>query len=139
MTNPDDAPITVTQYADMALRDRFVDRLDPKAHKLTSILAEYWLPHEIECALTDCRTPHRHGLLVRTEDGTETSIGCDCGQKYFPDEYDALKKSFNIRRARAAHIDVITEYLGREASYSNEIDVIWYEERGGRWADECRH
>ena len=134
----DDAPVTINEYADMALRERFVDRLDPKAHKLTRILSEYHLAHDIECALTDCRTKHRHGLLVRTEDGTETSIGCDCGVRYFPDQYDALKKSFNVRRTRAAHMDAINEYLSKVLEYSHEIHVIWYEESGGRWADECR-
>lgn len=101
-------------------------------------MAEYWLKHQIECALNDCRTPHGHGLLVRTADETETCIGSDCGQKYFPDDYDALRRSFNVRRARAAHMDVISEYLERAAGYNSDIDTVWYEDRGGRWADECK-
>jgi hypothetical protein len=135
MQSLDDVPLKIAEYADMALRERFVDALDPKAHKLASILAEYHLAHDIECALTDCRTPHRHGLLVLTEDNIETNIGCDCGARYFPEQYDALRKSFNVRRARAAHMDVITEYIGNASAYSKEIDVIWYEDCGGEWAD----
>jgi hypothetical protein len=137
MQSLDDVPLKIAEYADMALRERFVDALDPKAHKLASILAEYHLAHDIECALTDCRTPHRHGLLVLTEDDIETNIGCDCGARYFPEQYDALRKSFNVRRARAAHMDVITEYVERASAYSKDIDVIWYEDCGGEWADRC--
>lgn len=137
MESTEEAPIVITKYEDMKNRDRFVDRLDPKAHKLAKILTEYHLPHDIECALPD-RTKHRHGLLVLTEDGIETCIGADCGAREFPDQYDALRKSFDVRRARAAHMDGISEYRARAAEYAREMDTIWDEERGGRWADKCQ-
>ena len=59
------------------------------------------------------RTKHRHGLLVLTEDEIETCIGADCGAREFPDQYDALRKSFNVRRARAAHMVGINEHQAR--------------------------
>lgn len=137
-SDDDDAPIVIKCFQDMKDRLDFVEELDPsKEHKLKELLTEYHMPHLIKCGLPD-RTEHLHGVLVRTEDGVETCIGADCAAREFPEQYDAIRKSFTMRRARVAHLDAINEYRARTPEYVRQLDTIAYEERGGHWADRCR-
>jgi hypothetical protein len=134
----DDAPIVIKTFQDMKNRQAFVEELDPrKEHKLQELLAEYHMPDWIKCGLAD-RTDHLHGVLVRTEEGIETCIGADCAAREFPAEYNALKNSFSVRRARFVHLDVIEEYRERAPEYGRQLNDIMYGERGGHWADKCR-
>ena len=130
-------PVVVRKYADLLLRPKFTDDLDPRAHKLSAILTDYHFDEQIPCGLTNCRTPHNHGVLVLTEDGAETNIGHICGAKHFPEQFMGARKEFRRRQAARAHLDVIQEYLGKVSEYAAAIDEVM--QAGGEWADRCLH
>jgi len=133
----DDAPLVISSYGDMASRPRFRDNVDPTAHEPADILAEYHFPDEVACGLSVCHQGHKFGVLIVTKDDIETNIGNKCGAIHFPEQFDTIRKSFTVRRQRAAHMDVIGEYRAKRDDYEAIIDVLWSEERGARWALGC--
>jgi hypothetical protein len=124
-------PIVVHKYADLLLP------LDPRTHKLSEILTDYHFDEQIPCGLANCRTPHNHGVLVLTEDGSETNIGHICGAKHFPEQFMGARKEFRRRQAARAHLDVIQDYLGKVSQYVAAMDQVM--QAGGEWADRCLH
>lgn len=133
-----DEHVLITCYADMAVRERFTDELDPKLHKPTIILGEYHFETEVPCGLTDCHQKHKHGVLFASEDGsTESNMGHICGAGHFPEWYVAARKEFRHKQAARAHLDVISEFKAKAPSYVEEIDGIWRGQHGGEWADRC--
>ena len=55
------------------------DRINPALVKLRRVIWPYSFRSEIPCALTNCRTPHKDGVIVELEDGTISNIGNICG------------------------------------------------------------
>lgn len=134
-----ETPVLITRYSDLAVRPRFTDNLDPKSHKPITILGEYHFEEEVPCGLSGCHTPHKHGVLFASEDGTESNMGHICGAGHFPDDYIAARKEFRRKQAARAHLDVIANYTLASSTYVDEIDTIWRGERGGDWSDKCLH
>ena len=90
----DDKLIRVANWEDILGRPRYTQDLDPKQHKLQSILGRYIFKDPVRCGLSDCHTLHQKGYLVLTKDNRETNIGKDCGRRYFGVDFDTLSRQF---------------------------------------------
>ena len=85
-------------YAALVERPNFREVLDRKEHKLRKVLSGYSFHSLIRCGLADCRTPHRDGFLVETDDGLETNVGHVCGRKAFGTRFDVERAAYERTR-----------------------------------------
>lgn len=119
-------------------RERFVEVLDQKEHKLKQVLTDYSFPTLVPCGLANCRTPHRDGFLVETEDGLETNVGHVCGRRAFGKSFDIARSAYqrlrdlqDLRdRARA-----LTEQL---PDLERRVDDLYTTRFGVRWIERIR-
>ena len=88
-----------SDWADVAKRKGFVNKLSNTEHKLSHIFGYYELKNEIHCALISCNQPHGKGYLVTTETGLETNIGHRCGKNIFGVDFENHANDFDKYRA----------------------------------------
>jgi hypothetical protein len=85
--------------------------------------SEYAMPEKDgmrPCGIAGCKQPHRHGWLVRLEDGTRSHVGNICGKRHFKDwhrmrtTYRAAQRAAGVTQARiearvelAAYLDAL--------------------------------
>lgn len=71
--------------------------------------AEYAMPEKEgmrPCGIAGCKQPHRHGWLVKLEDGTRSHVGNICGKRHFKDwhrmrtTYRAAQRAAGVTQAR---------------------------------------
>jgi hypothetical protein len=122
-------------YAALVERPNFREVLDREKHKLRRVLSGYSFQAMIPCGLADCRTPHRDGFLVETEDGLETNVGHVCGRKAFGTRFDVERAAYERTRElqdlrdRAKNLkEQLTpvQHLVREI-YKSRFGVEWVE------------
>ena len=93
--NSEKGLVLVNNWSDIETRPGFLKNLNPRDHKLKSIIGRYVFEQKIRCGLSDCHTPHHKGYIAVTEDGFETNIGKDCGKTYFGVLFEQLSSTFD--------------------------------------------
>jgi hypothetical protein len=122
-------------YATLAERPNFREVLDRKAHKLRRVLSGYSFQALVRCGLADCRTPHRDGFLVETDDGLETNVGHVCGRNAFGTKFDLERAAYErIRelqdlrdRAKQLQAQVTPAVRMVQDLYGSRFGVEWIE------------
>ncbi|QMV50942.1 hypothetical protein [Ewingella americana] len=71
-------------------RDSFSSVIDLTGQKLLDVFGYYELAEMRPCGKSNCRTKHKKGLLVITDQGVETNIGHQCGFEAFGVEFENL-------------------------------------------------
>jgi hypothetical protein len=122
-------------YAALVERPHFREVLDRNEHKLRRVLSGYSFQALIQCGLADCRTRHRDGFLVETEDGLETNVGHVCGRKAFGTKFDVERAAYertrelqSLRdRAKQLQTQCIPSVRIVEDLYKSRFGVEWIE------------
>lgn len=122
-------------YAALLERPNFREVLDRSAHKLRRVLSGYSFQGLVQCGLSDCRTPHRDGFLVETEDGLETNVGHVCGRNAFGTKFDVERASYERARElqdlrdRANHLKTQVDPVRNKVRdiYKSRFGVEWIE------------
>ena len=122
-------------YAALVERPNFREVLNRKEHKLRRVLSGYSFQALIRCGLADCRTPHREGFLVETDDGLETNVGHVCGRNAFGTRFDVERASYERARElqdlkdRAKHLQTqVTPAVQMvQELYKSGFGVEWIE------------
>lgn len=83
----------VKSWEDIAARENYHSKLELTDQQLSDVFGYYDdLPEEIPCGKASCRTGHRKGFLVITEEGLETNLGHVCGKNVFGIAFENLAK-----------------------------------------------
>lgn len=122
-------------YAALVERPNFREVLDRKVHKLRRVLSGYSFQALVRCGLADCRTPHRDGFLVETEDGLETNVGHVCGRNAFGTRFDVERAAYERNRelqdlrdrAKQLQSQVTLSVRMVEDLYRSRFGVEWIE------------
>ncbi|MBB5190680.1 hypothetical protein HNQ50_001402 [Silvimonas terrae] len=111
----------------------FNPRLDPGAHKLKEIIAGYTMPENVNCGLSNCRTPHQQGYVVQTEDGMVTNIGSVCGKNYFGVDFTRMSRDFEQKVKDKDNRERLEKHQHRVSGYHSRIKTLRAGDRGGDW------
>lgn len=65
--------------ADLRNLPGYVEKVNPAQVALRRVIWPYGFASETHCALTNCGTPHKAGVIIELEDGTISNIGHICG------------------------------------------------------------
>lgn len=120
--------------ADLRKRPLYREIVDEKRVRPIKALFHYHFGEDYPCGLSSCRTTHRHGYLVETDDGKETNIGCDCGRRYFGDSFQVMVNQLSERNRRAATVGAIEKFLLGWPELDGRIDLMRTGARGTGWA-----
>lgn len=83
----------VERWEDITTRQNYHPKLELTDQQLSDVFGYYDdLPEEIPCGKASCRTGHKKGFLVITNDGSETNIGHVCGTNVFGIEFEELAR-----------------------------------------------
>jgi hypothetical protein len=125
-------------YAGLRERPNFRDVLDRKEHKLRRVLSGYSFQALVKCGLADCRTPHRDGFLVETEDGLETNVGHVCGQKTFGTKFDVERAMYERAREVQNLRDRANSLKTHLNSVRSVVNDIYKARFGVEWIENIR-
>jgi hypothetical protein len=87
----------VRNPADLHNLPGYAERINPALVRLKRVIWPYSFRSEIPCALTNCRTPHKAGVIVELEGGTISNIGNVCGS-----DEDKFSTKFSIEMLNMA-------------------------------------
>lgn len=118
--------ISIEKPSDFAKRPAYRETLDfsPAAgRKLKRVLAEYRFPNnnDVPCGISSCRTMHRSGFLVETDDGLETNIGNRCGQKHLGADFQLERGRFRAAGKRKRNLKAIEGFQDQAAEHQDRI------------------
>jgi hypothetical protein len=125
--------VEVASWEDITSRPGYAANLNPKEHKLKSIIGRYSFAEEIRCGLSDCHQRHKKGYLAVTETGAETNIGKDCGATYFGIEFKTIARTFDRDVATAKRRETLTALTARLDGISQRIAEMRSAPRGADW------
>ncbi|PPC80472.1 MAG: hypothetical protein CTY39_11280 [Hyphomicrobium sp.] len=120
--------------ADLRKRPLYCEIVDEKRVRPIKALCHYHFGEDYPCGLSSCRTTHRNGYLVETDDGKETNIGYDCGRRYFGASFQVLVNQLSERNRRAATIGTIEKFLLGWPELDGRIHLMRKDARGTGWA-----
>lgn len=125
-------------YAALLERPAFREVLDRKEHKLKRVLSGYSFQALVQCGLADCRTPHRDGFLVETEDGLETNVGHVCGRNAFGTKFDVERAAYERKRELQDLVDRAKQ-LQRQVDFASQMVRDVYKSRFGvEWIERIK-
>lgn len=122
--NTDKGIVKVDDWNEIISRPGFDGDLNPKNHKLDTIIGNYYFGDKVPCGLSSCHTPHSKGYLVSTSSGLETNIGKDCGKKYFGVDFETLSKRFDNDLKQSNYRESLWAFKHQFENYSNRIDSL---------------
>lgn len=127
---------TVRTPADLRNLPGYVDRVDPKRTALRRIIWPYSFKSEIACALTNCRTPHKDGVIIELEDGSISNIGNVCGAD--DDKFSTKFSTELLAMAEARRREQLTpRLLDRAGLQKIESDVRAICDGAYQWVRLC--
>lgn len=125
-------------YDEMRARPAFREVLDQKEHELRRVLSDYHFPNLVRCGLSDCRTPHRDGVLVETKDGLETNVGHICGRNTFGEAFDVASAQYRRERVRQDLLNRARGLLAEAQTIKQRIAELNRGRYGMKWVDSVR-
>ncbi|WP_205168813.1 hypothetical protein [Burkholderia sp. LMG 13014] len=127
---------TVRSPAELRNLPGYVDRVDPKQTALRRIIWPYSFKSEIACSLTNCRTPHKEGVIIELEDGSISNIGNVCGAD--DDKFSTKFSTELLAMAEARRREQMTpRLLDRTALQKIEADVRAVCDDASKWVRLC--
>lgn len=124
----------VNDWTEIQARESYHPRLELKDQQLSDVFGYYEdLPEEIPCGKSSCRTGHKKGFLVLTEDGLETNLGHVCGTKVFGIAFENLaidlEKKANFHRyltaLKEAKKNIFTHYQSKAKLEASKPSLEW--------------
>lgn len=131
--NTEKGPVPIHSWDDLIQRPGFVSSIDLKATKLKAVIGRYMFSYQVRCGLTSCNTPHNRGYLVCTEDGHETNIGKDCGQRIFGVEFQEMSSRLDRDIESNQYKEQIQSTLFRLEDHECEVKELEKKEFGAKW------
>lgn len=125
-------------YAALVERPNFREVLNRKEHKLRRVLSGYSFQALVRCGLADCRTLHRDGFLVETEDGLETNVGRVCGQNAFGTRFDVERASYERARELQDLKDRAKQLQTQRASSVQVVQDLYKSRFGVEWIENIK-
>lgn len=125
-------------YAALAERPAFREVLDRREHKLRRVLSGYSFQTLVRCGLADCRTPHRVGFLVETEDGLETNVGHVCGRNTFGTKFDVERAAYERIRELQDLRDRAKQLQGQVGSARRMVEDVYKSRFGVEWIESIK-
>jgi hypothetical protein len=110
----------------------YVEKVNPALVGLRRVIWPYSFRSETHCALTNCGTPHKTGVIIELEDGTISNIGHICGadaDKYSTKFSDEMLK-MSASRLREAMMPLL---LDRGALQNIEQQARTAYHAGEKW------
>ncbi|AIO31115.1 hypothetical protein DM39_1505 [Burkholderia cenocepacia] len=127
---------TVRTPADLRNLPGYIDRVDPKQTALRRIIWPYSFKSEIACSLTNCRTPHKDGVIIELEDGSISNIGNICGAD--DDKFSTKFSTELLAMAEARRREQMTpRLLDRAGLQKIEADVRAICDDAHKWVRLC--
>lgn len=117
----------------VANRESFTASVDLSKKKLLDIFGYYELGEKKSCGIKSCRTPHKKGLLVVTEDGIETNIGHKCGANIFGVQFEKLAAELINKVNYFKSLTAIKEAKTKVWDYYNKAATLTIGERNLHW------
>lgn len=113
---------TVRTPADLRNLPGYVAKVNPAQVGLRRVIWPYGFASETHCALTNCGTPHKAGVIIELEDGTVSNIGHVCGADAdkFSSKFTLEMLKLSESRRRDAMLPVL---LDRSALEQTERQV----------------
>jgi len=102
---------TVRTPADLRRLPGYVEKVNPAKIGLRRVIWPYSFASETHCALTNCGTPHKAGVIIELEDGSVSNIGHVCGA-----DEDKFASKFTVEMLR------LSESRRREAMLPMLLD-----------------
>lgn len=124
----------VNDWTEIQARESYNSRLELTDQQLSDVFGYYDdLPEEIPCGKSSCRTGHKKGFLVLTEDGLETNLGHVCGTKVFGIAFENLaidlEKKANFHRyltaLKEAKKNIFLHYQAKAKLEASEPSLEW--------------
>lgn len=124
----------VNDWTEIQARESYHSRLELTDQQLSDVFGYYDdLPEEIPCGKSSCRTGHKKGFLVLTEDGLETNLGHVCGTKVFGIAFENLatdlEKKANFHRyltaLKEAKKNIFLHYQAKAKLEASEPSLEW--------------
>lgn len=125
-------------YDELRARPAFREVLDKKEHALRQVLTDYSFPTMVACGLSHCRTPHRDGFLVQTEDDLETNVGHVCGRKAFGKRFDIARQTYERMRERQDLVDRARLIVEQEQAIRERVAELYDVRFGANWVRRLR-
>ncbi|MBK4738674.1 hypothetical protein [Noviherbaspirillum pedocola] len=127
--------VSIKTPDDLLQRPLYHERINITQSKLAEVLAPYRFKDPYPCGISDCRTLHQRGFLVRTEDDKETNIGKDCGVSYFGQDFKIKAYLQEQRATLKAQIDVLDGVRHRQPELMHRIADLFNRPFGVKWAE----
>lgn len=107
---------TVRAPADLRNLPGYVDKVNPAQVGLRRVIWPYGFTSETHCALTNCGTPHKAGVIIELEDGTISNIGHVCGadKDKFSSKFTVEMLKLSESRRREAMLPILLDRLRLE-------------------------
>ena len=128
--------VKIERWEDIESLPRFVDNLNPSAHKLKEIIGRYIFKDYIKCGLSNCHTPHGKGYIATTMEGMSTNIGKDCGKKYFGVDFETLSKKFDRDYTEAENRERLWSFSFQVEEIEDKISNMRQGEKGADWVNK---
>ncbi|WP_213305984.1 hypothetical protein [Paraburkholderia sacchari] len=122
----------VRNPGDLRNLPNYVDAVNPAATGLKRVIWPYGFHTEIPCALTNCRTRHKSGVIIELEDGSISNIGNICGgdEDKFSTKFTSEMRAMSESRRRESLMPLL---LDRDALQKIESDVRAMCDAANRW------
>ncbi|WNC95576.1 hypothetical protein RI103_39485 (plasmid) [Paraburkholderia sp. FT54] len=109
---------TVRTPADLRNLPGYVEKVNPAQVGLRRVVWPYGFASETHCALTNCGTPHKAGVIIELEDGTVSNIGHVCGadKDKFSSKFTVEMLKLSESRRREAMLPILLDRPGLEGT-----------------------
>jgi len=114
--------------ADLKNLPGYVAKINPAQIGLRRVIWPYGFASEIKCALTNCGTPHKAGVIIELEDGTVSNIGHICGadEDKFSSKFTVEMLKLSESRRRDAMLPVLLDRSALEG-VERQVHAAYYE------------
>ncbi|KVL93081.1 hypothetical protein [Burkholderia stagnalis] len=104
--------------ADLRNLPGYVEKVNPAQIGLRRVIWPYGFASETHCALTNCGTPHKAGVIIELEDGTISNIGHICGadKDKFSSKFTVEMLKLSESRRREAMLPVLLDRAALEGT-----------------------
>ncbi|TDN58987.1 hypothetical protein [Paraburkholderia sp. BL10I2N1] len=119
---------TVRTPADLRNLPGYVEKVNPAQVGLRRVIWPYGFASETHCALTNCGTLHKAGVIIELEDGTVSNIGHVCGadKDKFSSKFTAEMLKLSESRRREAMLPILLDRPALERT-EREVRAAYHE------------
>lgn len=119
---------TIRTPGDLRNLPGYVEKVNPAQVGLRRVIWPYGFISETHCALTNCGTPHKIGVIIELEDGTISNIGHVCGadKDKFSSKFTVEMLKFSESRRRDALLPILLDRPALEGT-ERQVRAAYYE------------